>query len=159
MHLLSADRNDRWNPFVQLDSRTGSVTNVFILTGLTWEVRANSHHYHKHKQKKSFLCFHWGRYAVSQSSCVPPTTWDPNTCWNTDALRHRWMCWYICFPGASLSLPVTLLVGCQDNVARTYKYSPLTFLPLTLFEQFQRAANLYFLLMMVLQVRNLEYLG
>lgn len=40
----------------------------------------------------------------------------------------------------------------QNNYIKTSKYSLLTFLPLNLFEQFQRLANFYFLCLLVLQV-------
>ena len=33
-----------------------------------------------------------------------------------------------------------------NNVIRTAKYTPITFLPLNLFEQFQRLSNFYFLI-------------
>ncbi|XP_020795715.2 phospholipid-transporting ATPase IC [Boleophthalmus pectinirostris] len=96
-------------------------------TGLTWEVKVNNRHFHRKKQKKSLLCFGWGRYAVSMSYFLSHL--------KLNSYRH--------------AVPSETQVN--DNVVRSYKYTPLTFLPLTLFEQFQRVANLYFLLMVVLQ--------
>uniref|UniRef100_A0A6Q2WWM1 Phospholipid-transporting ATPase n=1 Tax=Esox lucius TaxID=8010 RepID=A0A6Q2WWM1_ESOLU len=40
----------------------------------------------------------------------------------------------------------------SGNAIKTYKYNALTFLPLNLFEQFKRAANLYFLALLILQI-------
>uniref|UniRef100_A0A8C4UBR9 Phospholipid-transporting ATPase n=1 Tax=Falco tinnunculus TaxID=100819 RepID=A0A8C4UBR9_FALTI len=37
------------------------------------------------------------------------------------------------------------------NAIKTYKYNPVTFLPMNLFEQFKRAANFYFLVLLILQ--------
>uniref|UniRef100_A0A6Q2YWG3 Phospholipid-transporting ATPase n=1 Tax=Esox lucius TaxID=8010 RepID=A0A6Q2YWG3_ESOLU len=42
--------------------------------------------------------------------------------------------------------------GLPGNAIKTYKYNALTFLPLNLFEQFKRAANLYFLALLILQI-------
>nr|XP_056722056.1 probable phospholipid-transporting ATPase IM [Euleptes europaea] len=39
-----------------------------------------------------------------------------------------------------------------NNRIQTYKYNVLTFLPINLFEQFQRAANAYFLSLLILQL-------
>ncbi|MED6276848.1 Phospholipid-transporting ATPase IC, partial [Characodon lateralis] len=40
----------------------------------------------------------------------------------------------------------------SGNAIKTYKYNALTFLPLNLYEQFKRVANIYFLALLVLQV-------
>lgn len=40
----------------------------------------------------------------------------------------------------------------SGNAIRTYKYNAFTFLPLNLYEQFKRAANLYFLALLILQI-------
>uniref|UniRef100_A0A8C1ZGI4 Phospholipid-transporting ATPase n=1 Tax=Cyprinus carpio TaxID=7962 RepID=A0A8C1ZGI4_CYPCA len=40
----------------------------------------------------------------------------------------------------------------KGNAIKTYKYNFLTFLPLNLYEQFKRAANLYFLCLLILQI-------
>lgn len=42
----------------------------------------------------------------------------------------------------------------QGNAIKTYKYNPITFLPLNLLEQFKRAANFYFLILLILQVKH-----
>uniref|UniRef100_A0A803W8G7 Phospholipid-transporting ATPase n=1 Tax=Ficedula albicollis TaxID=59894 RepID=A0A803W8G7_FICAL len=44
----------------------------------------------------------------------------------------------------------------KGNAIKTYKYNPITFLPLNLFEQFKRAANFYFLVLLILQVSKME---
>ncbi|KAE8284798.1 Phospholipid-transporting ATPase IC [Larimichthys crocea] len=40
----------------------------------------------------------------------------------------------------------------SGNAIKTYKYNVLTFIPLNLYEQFRRAANLYFLALLILQI-------
>ncbi|XP_060791403.1 phospholipid-transporting ATPase IC [Neoarius graeffei] len=40
----------------------------------------------------------------------------------------------------------------SGNAIKTYKYNFFTFLPLNLFEQFKRAANFYFLVLLILQI-------
>ena len=47
---------------------------------------------------------------------------------------------------------IYITVMFQNNFIKTSKYTLLTFLPLNLFEQFQRAANFYFLCLFILQV-------
>lgn len=42
--------------------------------------------------------------------------------------------------------------GYADNYIKTSKYNVITFLPKNLFEQFQRLANFYFLILLILQV-------
>lgn len=55
---------------------------------------------------------------------------------------------YKCYVGHISSIFFLL----QNNYIKTSKYSVLTFLPLNLFEQFQRLANFYFLCLLVLQM-------
>ncbi|VDN51599.1 unnamed protein product [Dracunculus medinensis] len=46
----------------------------------------------------------------------------------------------------------SIIRNLQDNYIRTSKYNVITFLPLNLFDQFQRLANFYFLMLMILQL-------
>ncbi|KAM8872342.1 phospholipid-transporting ATPase ID [Synchiropus picturatus] len=48
--------------------------------------------------------------------------------------------------------PFNLSYNYANNSIKTSKYNVITFLPLNLFEQFQRLANAYFLFLMILQV-------
>ncbi|KAM9820172.1 phospholipid-transporting ATPase ID [Neosynchiropus ocellatus] len=48
--------------------------------------------------------------------------------------------------------PFNLSYNYANNAIKTSKYNVITFLPLNLFEQFQRLANAYFLFLMILQV-------
>lgn len=47
----------------------------------------------------------------------------------------------------------------QNNAIKTYKYNGFSFLPLNLFEQFKRAANFYFLILLILQVMPFDALN
>jgi len=49
------------------------------------------------------------------------------------------------------------IIALQNNYISTSKYNAFTFLPKNLFEQFQRIANAYFLILMILQVSELNY--
>lgn len=51
---------------------------------------------------------------------------------------------------------VFLCVFLQNNAIKTSKYNVFTFLPLNLFEQFQRLANAYFVFLLILQVSYLS---
>lgn len=42
----------------------------------------------------------------------------------------------------------------QGNAIKTAKYNIFTFLPLNLYEQFHRMANVYFVFVILLQVRR-----
>lgn len=115
---------------------------------MAWKVKANDRPYHHlpEFQKKVFLCFKKSRYSVSQTPNPPPS---PSP--------RRWdFCRVILAPPPPSTWPRLLL---QGNAITTYKYNVLTFLPLNLYEQFKRAANLYFLALLILQVRPLPKKG
>lgn len=53
---------------------------------------------------------------------------------------------------------ITFHLALQDNHIKTSKYNVFTFLPLNLFEQFQRVANAYFLVLLILEVGEAAFL-
>jgi len=70
------------------------------------------------------------------------------------------MFWYLVFYSILLYVMLlahVLIVACvwfDCCCCSTAKYSPLLFLPKFLYEQFRRYANLFFLLIAILQVRS-----
>ncbi|KAG8456790.1 hypothetical protein GDO86_002538 [Hymenochirus boettgeri] len=78
----------------------------------------------------------------SHSTLPKETTWqvkanDPNFCDMPEFKKKS----FLCFKKSKYA----------GNAIKTYKYNPITFLPLNLFEQFKRAANAYFLVLLILQ--------
>uniref|UniRef100_A0A4W5RH42 P-type ATPase N-terminal domain-containing protein n=1 Tax=Hucho hucho TaxID=62062 RepID=A0A4W5RH42_9TELE len=71
--------------------------------------------------------------------------------WVHDFFYSHTFSLFLCpsLPSYLPSLPSSLL---QTNAIKTSKYNAFTFLPLNLFEQFQRIANAYFLILLLLQV-------
>uniref|UniRef100_A0A4X2LCK8 Phospholipid-transporting ATPase n=1 Tax=Vombatus ursinus TaxID=29139 RepID=A0A4X2LCK8_VOMUR len=74
--------------------------------------------------------------------CVPSTVLRGNLCRENPSLRH-------CL---SFLYKACVLFCFQNNAIKTSKYNFFTFLPMNLFEQFQRAANAYFLFLLFLQL-------
>lgn len=67
--------------------------------------------------------------------------------------------WFWYFQNTSLiscgwTPTVALTFLLQGNAIKTAKYNIFTFLPLNLYEQFHRMANVYFVFVILLQVRR-----
>ena len=60
------------------------------------------------------------------------------------------MIWFYYF--LSEIIKKILFLFLQKNAVSTSKYNVITFLPKNLFEQFQRLANAYFLILLILQL-------
>uniref|UniRef100_A0A673C2L3 Phospholipid-transporting ATPase n=1 Tax=Sphaeramia orbicularis TaxID=375764 RepID=A0A673C2L3_9TELE len=69
--------------------------------------------------------------------------------WEHGSTRHFT---YLLHSSSFIHLFTVLSFLLQTNAIKTSKYNFFTFLPLNLFEQFQRIANAYFLFLLVLQV-------
>lgn len=97
-----------------------------------------------------FFCLFFLMWLYIES---PDWKWNNFLLW----LSKLWLCWVNVSSPTAQSLfcdtpPSYFLPRHQGNAIKTYKYNVLTFLPLNLYEQFKRAANLYFLALLILQV-------